>query len=252
MAAFAMLQGGCVLSRSDQEAGAAACAGADRAERFAIDPATGVCYEFASACDVPADWPPCGPGAPPPPACAADSECGGEMGCKDGACVMRGTTCTTDAECPLTQHCEPTGAAPGTSKCTDNAPCDTAAPCPAPMWCDLDPSAGPACMPGQPGCDGAPRGLCSRGERPATMECVSNADCAVGALCPAQYGGCSTNTPSGNMVCPSYCEAGCLGDGDCASGFTCNASAVCGQPNGSGGGDGVPFPCYGWCTAKMM
>lgn len=168
---------GCFFGPIDEEQGAERPCTTDPDQRFAADPATGICYEFATSCDVPPEWKSCHPN---------DAE-----------------TCPGDAGASM---------------------------CPASM------DAGPAPLP----------------------ECTSNFDCAVGEVCPAQYGGCSTAAglpPDDGLSCPSYCEPPCLGDGDCAMGTVCNAAQVCGQ--GNPGGDAgpppndQPQPCVGWCVVPM-
>lgn len=221
--------------------GGDACEDDPKANHFALNPATGECWEFASSCDVPAEWAPCGGG------CKADSDCMEGEGCVKGRCEARGQACASDDECPLTQRCE-------AGACVDNAPCAGDADCPMGQWCDLDPDDGRDGDPTAPGGEAPLVGLCSRGER-SERTCATNVECASGELCPAQYGMCSptsTSSPPDGLVCPSYCERGCREDAQCAPTERCNAHEVCGQPNPKPGAPrtAVPLPCAGWCVPR--
>lgn len=219
---------------------------------FASDPATGKCFEFASSCDVPKEWPPCG--MDPAPGCYADQQCPMGMGCVNGACGARGAACMSDQDCPLTQSCIADAA--GLMACMDNTPCSgmVDGECPMGQWCDTMPNAGTCDPMTDPNCGGmgvpvAP-GLCSRGEVPPAPTCTSNSECGEGMICPAQWGGCSAGDSPDGVSCPSWCEAACYSDGDCASGFRCNAMDVCASPNP---GMNTPLPvCAGWCVAMTM
>jgi hypothetical protein len=234
--------GGCFFGPLDQSIDGTACVD-DPTMRFAADPATGQCFEFGTSCDVPPEWPPCGGVAPGN--CAADSQCPDGMGCVNGTCGGRNAPCVLDSDCPLSQHCAALGPDAGPAdadagpmmpgvpgQCMDNAGCMRPTDCPMDQWCDFNANG---------------TGLCSSGAGPALPGCTTDAECAAGMICPAQYGGCSAGgmLPPDGSNCPSYCEPTCLSDMDCAAlNLVCNAAQVCAQTDPS-----MPTPCTGWCVA---
>lgn len=251
------------------------------ADHFALNPATGECWEFASSCDVPDDWASCGSGCNTPDdcaagetcqagecvpvvACAGDPDCPTGQICLEGVCQLPGPECFSDDDCALTEHCDynhtptpgpgpqpgPVPRPPGDSDalyaqgyCVNNDRCSSTVPCVDPLWCDFSAGGGSGdCDPTAPGCGGG-EGLCSRGT--PDRECFSDVECLTGEICPAQYGGCSAEM--GGITCPSYCETICYDDTYCTAEFRCNNNEICATPSPS---PGVPLPCAGWCVLR--
>jgi hypothetical protein len=179
----------------DQEPGAT-CERPDEA-MFGRNPATGMCVEFDTPCDVPSEWMPCKPLV----------------------------ACTGDPECAADQHCadQPDDGDPSTPAraCVANGSCQGADDCGTGFACD--PALGMCVQAGGP----AP---------PDQPGCLSTSECAAGEICPAQYGGCSEglDDPDAGMAppCPSQCEVACVEDKPCGDGRRCNAAEVCGTANG--------------------
>jgi hypothetical protein len=188
----------------------------DSGQTHAQNPASGECVAFDSPCDVPAEW----------------SGCPGAM-----------FVCSADDQCQLTQHCStPDDGAP--PACVDNPVCQGEDDCGVGERCDLDARADldPT----------MPEGLCARdiGTPAPPAGCVSNAECGERQICPAQYGGCSSEAPPDGASCPSQCEAACLLDEECGDPLlVCNAPVICGVSNGGGRND-MPLECAGWCVTK--
>ncbi len=243
------------------------CMDDPNANHFALNPQNGACWEFASSCDVPSSWQPCGASCTTSSDCAAgqtcasgtcvgqmcsaDPDCPASSYCVNGTCVLGSGSCGSDDDCALTDHCDTTHTPRKTPAggsdiavrgiCLPNAACNTDSDCMAGQWCDT--GAG----------DRTSGGVCSRGVRPAGSPCVSNGDCGSGQICPAQYGGCSP-PPSGGGVpaqCTSDCEPTCTMDADCATGLHCNNNVVCGvgnpKPTAPRSSELVPVQCQGWC-----
>jgi hypothetical protein len=222
-----VLLAGCLSGQGDllpDSPGGADCAHPG-ASSFGRNPTTGMCVEFESSCDVPAEWKACTP-----------------------------VECAGDAECSATQRCEELpddgDAATPARACVDNGGCVGQEDCPAATICDAT----------QPFGDDPSKGTCVQAPAPPSMgECQATSECGQGEICPAQYGGCSEGgePPGGGgggggggadggvtLPCTSECEPACVVDADCGdvvtSGLRCNAAEVCGQGNG--------VACAGWCV----
>src|SRR5437867_3224244 len=110
------------------------CSDDPGANHYAVNPATGQCWQFQSSCDVPSGWAACGS-----PQCQKDSDCIAGTGCIRGACTAVGLACTTDDDCALTQYCQLPGAAPevpvqAAGMCENNPPCNQTTDCPMGQW----------------------------------------------------------------------------------------------------------------------
>jgi hypothetical protein len=244
----------------------ALCEDDPSANHFAIDPATGACWEFTSSCDVPADWDPCGSAectadddCEPDEVCAngwctftclEDADCVSPDVCVNGACQPAGPPCYSDGDCAWTEYCRYTRGAPDAEApiggtCTPNANCTLDTECADGQWCDFTPGSND-CDPSVPGC-GVSQGVCSREPRdPDRLLCHFTADCKDFQVCPAEYGVC---IPDGGITCTSVCEDVCLTDEECPSAeFRCNNDMFCVTPNS--GGVPVPPVCYGWCVPR--
>jgi hypothetical protein len=242
-----------LLAAACGDFGAGTCTDDPGGRHHALNPATGECWEFASSCDVPAEWASCGGD----PECDDTHACPPDRTCQAGVCVLVGTGCTSDLDCPNTQHCEfPPTPAPGApdiaieGTCVDNATCTDDTQCPDGQWCDW--TAGD-CDPTAPDC-GIAAGLCTRAPRPGM--CNSANDCMTGEVCTSDW----TGMP------PGTCEISCYDDTTCAApGTHCNAAEVCltphpkpdrgrsADPSSSGGSAEsdaeaplIPL-CAGWC-----
>lgn len=218
------------------------CVDDPAANHHAINPATGECWEFASSCDVPPDWMPCGDQTQ----CDEERACPPNSICVEGRCEPVGTGCTSDADCPVTEHCDFSGTggvgeAPISGTCTPNAACASDSDCPDGQFCDF-PSGD--CDPSVPGCGGLSAGICTRGTGPGGT-CMTNTDCGGLEICPIQWGGTT-----------DVCEASCMDSSVCAADEYCNSFEVCAQPNpGDSPGptpsdpaEPVPPACWGWCA----
>lgn len=123
---------------------------------YAMEPATGDCWEFANHCAVFPDWPPCEP-------CTSNDDCGAPDHCRlqspdlasptPGVCT---NACTIDMDCLSTQHCDPAtsrcepgapGSPPPEDDCSGNSSCVDGEVCPAQFGgCSpTDPSTGILC-----------------------------------------------------------------------------------------------------------
>jgi hypothetical protein len=222
------------------------CSDDPGANHFAVNPQTGACWQFASSCDVPSGWAACS--GPSTVTCSGDPDCASGSYCVNSTCVIGGASCMTDGDCKLTEHCDgmhtprktpvPPPGLDTSGVCLPNDSCSSDSDCPTGLWCDKGSGTGTG--------DRTSAGVCSRGTPPTTAVCVSNGDCGSGQICPAQYGGCSPPTPPGGgglVACPSVCEPTCNNDGDCATGYHCNNTTVCGHGNTD-----VPVACQGWCV----
>ncbi len=217
--------------------GSGTCEDDPGGRHHAVNPATGECWEFASSCDVPAEWASCGG----EPECDETRACPADRICQEGICVPVGGACASDLDCPDTQHCEWASPSPDPSNiavagtCVDNLPCFDDSNCPIDQWCDT--TVAPDCDPTLPDCGIAYPGLCSRGPRPGV--CAVDADCEIGSFCLAPI----TGEP--------VCEKGCAGDvNECASDEYCTTvDGYCLSPPSNGGAP-VPTVCYGWCETR--
>lgn len=211
---------------------AGSCVDDPGGRHHAVNPATGECWEFASSCDVPAEWDSCGG----EPECDETRTCPPDRVCTGGVCVPVGAGCTSDADCPDTQHCEFASPSPEPTPpdiaesgiCVDNNSCTDDSQCPLDQWCDWGT---PDCDPNLPDC-GIAAGTCSRGPRPG--ECRTWADCPADHHCLAEWGGAPV------------CQPVCYGDAQCTGGEYCTiADGVCLPPPGS-----ADTVCTGWCANR--
>jgi hypothetical protein len=120
-------------------------------------------------------------------------------------------------------------------------PCTDHLECGAEQHCEVQqpdedfstPSSGGRCEPGAPA--GTPP--------PSDTFCSSNATCATGEVCPAEFGGCSYQPDAALDECPSACEPSCAVDDDCGPDLVCNAPDICAMAV-----DQRDDACRGWCV----